>query len=64
MFVSGFTIARNVIKYDYPIREAILSILPIVDEMIVLVGDSDPRGEGLIMATTPPCSWARATFDF
>ena len=41
MFVSGFTIARNVIKYDYPIKEAILSILPMVDEMVVLVGHSE-----------------------
>jgi glycosyltransferase involved in cell wall biosynthesis len=41
MFVSGFTIARNVIKYDYPVLEAIRSILPLCDELIVAVGKSD-----------------------
>lgn len=41
MRVSGFTIVRNAIKYDYPIKEAILSILPLCDEVIVAVGNSD-----------------------
>lgn len=41
MKVSGFTIARNVIKFDYPIWEAIQSILPLVDEMVVAVGASE-----------------------
>lgn len=41
MIVSGFTIVRNIIKFDYPAVEAIKSILPLVDEMIVLVGNSD-----------------------
>ncbi|MFM7662194.1 MAG: glycosyltransferase family 2 protein, partial [Bacteroidota bacterium] len=29
MKVSGFTFIRNAIKYDYPIVEAIQSILPL-----------------------------------
>jgi glycosyltransferase involved in cell wall biosynthesis len=41
MKVSGFTIARNVIKYQYPILASIRSILPVCDEFIVNVGDSD-----------------------
>lgn len=41
MKVSGFTIVRNAIKYDYPIVEAITSILPLCDEVIVAVGNSD-----------------------
>ncbi len=41
MFVSGFTIARNVVKADYPIKEAVFSILPLCDEMIIAVGKSD-----------------------
>jgi glycosyltransferase involved in cell wall biosynthesis len=40
MFVSGFTIVRNAIKYDYPVVESICSILPLCDEIIVLVGNS------------------------
>lgn len=41
MKLSGFTIARNVIKFNYPILESIQSILPICDEFIVNVGDSE-----------------------
>ncbi len=41
MFVSGFTIARNVVKADYPIKEAVYSILPLCDEMVIAVGKSD-----------------------
>ena len=41
MKVSGFSICRNVVNFDYPIVEAIRSALPIVDEFIVNVGQSD-----------------------
>jgi glycosyltransferase involved in cell wall biosynthesis len=41
MKVCGFTIVRNAVKYDYPVRESIQSVLPLVDEFIVLVGNSD-----------------------
>ncbi|MBS3913766.1 MAG: glycosyltransferase family 2 protein [Bacteroidetes bacterium] len=43
MFVSGFTIARNVVRADYPLREAVFSILPVCDEFVISVGDSDDR---------------------
>jgi glycosyltransferase involved in cell wall biosynthesis len=39
--ISGFTILRNGIKYDYPFIESIESILPIVSEMIIAVGKSE-----------------------
>lgn len=48
MKVSGFTIVRNAIKYDYPIIEAITSILPICDEFVVAVGNSDDETLALI----------------
>jgi len=48
MKISGFTIIRNAIINDYPIVEAITSILPVVDEMIVLVGSSEDKTEELI----------------
>ena len=41
MKVSGFTFVRNAVKYDYPIFESIRSILPICDELIVCVGNSE-----------------------
>ncbi len=48
MKVSGFTIVRNAIKYDYPIVEAITSVLPVCDEFVVAVGNSDDDTLGLI----------------
>jgi glycosyltransferase involved in cell wall biosynthesis len=48
MKVSGFTFVRNAIKFDYPIVEAITSILPVCDEVIVAVGNSDDDTLGLI----------------
>ncbi len=48
MKIAGFTIIKNAVKNDYPIVEAIRSILPVVDEMIVLVGDSEDDTIGLI----------------
>lgn len=41
MKISGFTFVRNAIKYDYPIIESINSLLPLVDEYIVCVGNSE-----------------------
>lgn len=41
MKVSGFTIARNVVRADYPLEEAIRSIEPLCHEIIVAVGKSD-----------------------
>ncbi|MSQ79422.1 MAG: glycosyltransferase family 2 protein [Flavobacteriaceae bacterium] len=41
MKVSGFTFIRNSIKYDYPIVEAIQSVLPLVDEFVLALGKSD-----------------------
>lgn len=41
MKVTGFTIVRNAIKYDYPAVEAITSVLPLCDEFVVAVGKSE-----------------------
>lgn len=41
MKVCGFTFIRNAIKFDYPIIEAILSILPVCDKLVVAVGESE-----------------------
>ena len=54
MKISGFTIIRNAVLNDYPIVEAIRSILPVVDEMIVLIGNSEDDTEGLIKNINDP----------
>lgn len=48
MKIAGFTIIRNAIKYDYPVIEAIHSILPICDAFYVGVGKSDDDTRKLI----------------
>ncbi len=48
MKVSGFTIIRNAVKFDFPIVEAIKSILPVCDEVVVAVGNSEDDTLGLI----------------
>jgi hypothetical protein len=53
MKVSGFTFIRNAITYDYPIVEAIRSILPICDEVVVAVGKSEDETRSLIAGIDP-----------
>ena len=54
MKVSGFTFIRNAIKFDYPVVESIQSILSIVDEFIVVLGNSDDETESLIQSIQSP----------
>lgn len=48
MKVVGFSFIRNAVKFDYPIIESITSILPICDEFIIALGNSDDNTEDLI----------------
>ena len=50
MKIVGFTIIKNALLNDYPIVEAIRSVLPVVDEMVVSVGQSEDDTLGLIRA--------------
>jgi hypothetical protein len=45
MTISGFTMGKNARKLYYPMKQAIQSILPIVDEFIVVLGDSDENDQ-------------------
>lgn len=48
MKVAGFTFIRNAVKNDYPIVEAITSVLPLCDEFVVAHGDSSDDTLALI----------------
>ncbi len=48
MKVAGFTMVRNAVKYDYPVVEAITSVLPLCDEFIVAVGNCEDETLALI----------------
>jgi hypothetical protein len=54
MKVSGFTIIRNAIKYDFPAVEAISSALPLCDEFVVAVGDCNDGTLELIQSINSP----------
>ena len=41
MKISGFTMGKNALKLYYPMRQSVESILPLVDEFVVVLGDSD-----------------------
>ena len=47
MSISGFTMCKNASKLYYPIKASIESILPIVDEFIVALGDCDEDDDTL-----------------
>jgi len=48
MYISGFSFVRNAVKFDYPVVESIKSILPICDEFVIAVGNSNDGTRQLI----------------
>lgn len=54
MKVAGFTFIRNAVKNDYPIVEAITSILPICDEFVVAHGNSEDETLELLKSINSP----------
>lgn len=54
MKVAGFSIVRNALKYDYPIVEAITSVLPLCDLFVVAVGKSEDETLKLIQDIGSP----------
>ncbi len=54
MKISGFTIVRNAVKFSYPVVASINSILPLCDEFIVNVGDSEDATLELIRSINSP----------
>ena len=54
MKVSGFTIIRRAIKFDFSVLEAINSILPLCNEFVVAVGNSDDGTLDLIRKIGDP----------
>jgi hypothetical protein len=54
MKVTGFSFIRNAVKNDYPIVQAILSILPLCDEFVIAMGDSTDNTQELIESINSP----------
>jgi len=54
MKISGFTLVRDAVRLDFPILEAIQSILPLCEEVIVNVGRSDDGTLDLVRSLDDP----------
>jgi glycosyltransferase involved in cell wall biosynthesis len=54
MHLSGFTFVRNGFTYGYPFVQSIRSLLPLVDELVVVVGDSTDGTREAVAAITDP----------
>ena len=54
MKVVGFTFVRNAITYDYPVEASIRSLLPLCDELIVAVGNSQDQTRELVASIDSP----------
>ena len=64
MKLSGFTIARQAVRLQYPIVESIRSLLPLVDEYVVGVGDGDDgTWEAVASIGDPRVVMFRSTWD-
>lgn len=54
MKVTGFTFIRNAVKFDYPVCEAIRSILQVCDDFVIAVGNSDDGTIDMIRSMNSP----------
>ena len=50
MKVTGFSFLKNAVLYEYPVVEAIRSILPVCDEFVIAIGKCDDGSLELIQA--------------
>lgn len=53
MKVYGFSFIRNAIRFQYPIKEALTSILPLCDSVVVAVGNSEDQTRELVASVDP-----------
>lgn len=63
MKIAGFSFIRNGLKYDYPFVEAIKSVLPICDEFVVAVGNSDDETLDVVKNIDPKVRIVETVWD-
>lgn len=54
MRVTGFSLVANAVRLDFPVREALTSILPLCDELVVNVGPSEDGTLDLVRSIADP----------
>lgn len=66
MKISGFSMVKNADKLYYPIRAAIESVLPVVDEFVLALGDcdeDDKTAEEIAKIKSPKLKVVHTTWD-
>lgn len=63
MKICGFSFVRNGINFDYPFVEAIRSILPVCNEVIIAVGNSDDNTLELVKSIDPKITVIETTWN-
>jgi hypothetical protein len=63
MKVCGFSFIRNAVKFDYPVVEAIRSVLPLCDKFVVAVGQSDDGTREMIISIDPKIQVVDTVWD-
>lgn len=63
MRISGFSYVRNGLDMGYPFVEAIQSILPLCDEIIVAVGDSTDNTRNAVLEIDPKVKVVDTVWD-
>lgn len=63
MKVCGFSFVRNGVKFDYPFEEAIRSILPVCDKVIVAVGNSEDETLEVVQSIDPKLEVLKTIWD-
>ena len=69
MKISGFTFIRNAVQFDFPVVESIKSVLDLVDEFVIRLGNSSDETEQLIASINSPklkiihCNWDLSTYN-
>ena len=53
MKVAGFTFIKNAVQFQYPIVEAVRSILPLCEEVVIAVGDCNDGTRELVSSIDP-----------
>jgi glycosyltransferase involved in cell wall biosynthesis len=54
MKISGFSFVRNAVKYGYPVVESLRSLVPLCDEVVLVVGASDDGTLELVRSLNEP----------
>lgn len=64
MKISGFSLVRNAVTFDYPFLESISSILPLCDEFVIAVGtSSDETLQKLKSLNSPKIKLIQTVWD-